>query len=148
MKLEHILSQRTALLQQVHLANLSFSYAKLAEFGARVKRAGLRGLVTLRQAQPDAEHYVPSLTLVEGNQSVIEEHFADEEIADLADVVGYLANQPNLDLTFQLDEFGEKFVVPLRRELERIGVRIDDEPPLDPLSEGSSTEAGCTGNEE
>jgi hypothetical protein len=148
MKLEKLLSQRNTLLQEVHLANLGFAYAKLAEFHTRIQRAALRGLVTLRHPQPEAEQYWATLTLVEGNQSVIEEHFTDEDVLDFADVLAYLTNQRELSLTFRIEDLAVTFLTPLRRELERIGLQIDDELPLERPDEQSSAGAGLPHNDE
>ena len=124
-KLSTLLTQRAALLQQARLANLAFSYHTLSEFAERIARAQLRGIVSLKHLAPDDGRYWPSLTALEGSQSVIEEHFTDEDIMELADVIGFTMGQDALDLTFRLEEFGETFGVPLRAELEREGVAID-----------------------
>lgn len=124
-KLSTLLTQREALLQQARLANLAFAYTTLGEFAHRVARAGLAGRVTLRQAAPEEERYWASLTALDGNQSVIEEHFADEDIMDLADVIAFTTANEALELTFRLEEVGELFLAPLRAELARADVAID-----------------------
>lgn len=142
MKLSTLLSQRHTLLRQARLASLGFAYAKLTDFAGRIARARLNGEVTLRQAAPDAERYCASLTPLEGHQSVIEEHFTDEDIMDLADVVTFLSGEPGVDLNFRLEETAEKFLTPLRAELERQGVIIDapEIPMTRPTGDGSR---GC-----
>lgn len=124
MKLSHLLSQRPDLLKQVRLANLAFAYQTLTDFAARVARANLRGRVVLQPVDPAVERYCPSLTALQGNQSVIEEHFSDEDLLLLADVVGFATGHPGFEITFQLDELDE-FVAPLRAELLRSGVTLD-----------------------
>ena len=124
-KLSTLLTQRQALLRQARLANLAFAFAKLSEFGRRIARARLIGSVTLRHAAPHADRYWASLTALDGNQSVIEEHFADEDLMDLADVLAFITGSDALDITFRLEEIEEIFLVPLRVELEREGIVID-----------------------
>lgn len=132
MKLSHLLSQRPALLQQVRLANLAFDYAKLSEFAGRIARAQLRGKINLKQASSDTDECWASLTALEGNQSVIEEHFTDEDLMDLADAIAFTTGESNLDLTFRIEELPEKFLAPLRLQLEQSNVAIDQAP--DPIS--------------
>lgn len=124
MKLSHLLSQRPDLLKQVRLANLAFAYQTLSDFAARIARANLRGRVTLQPVDPSADRYCPSLIALESSQSVIEEHFAEEDLLLLSDVIGFATGHPGFELTFHLDELDE-FVAPLRAELMRSGVRLD-----------------------
>lgn len=143
MKLSQLLRQREGLLQQLRLANLSYAYAKLTDFAGRIRRARLTGEVVLRQAAPSLERYTASLTTREGNQSVIEEHFADEDVADLADIVSYLTGEPELDVVFPIDEVADKFLRPVRQELEHIGVSIDlPQGPVTTASEDGTY--GCS----
>ena len=123
-KLSTLLARRQALLRQARLANLAFAYATLQGFARRIARAELQGSVTLRPAAPHAEQYSATLTALEGNQSVIEEHFADRDLMDLADVIGFATNHDG-DVSFRLEELAEMFVVPLRAELETEGIVID-----------------------
>jgi hypothetical protein len=143
MKLSKLLSQREALLEHARLANLAFAYAKLADISTRVDRAQLRGAVTLRHPQPDTERYTATLTMLEGNQSVIEEHFTDEDVLDLADVIAFLYHQRELELTFRIEELADKFMSPLRLELEQIGVELSPDQPLGHPTEEGSPGAGC-----
>jgi nucleotide-binding universal stress UspA family protein len=124
-KLSTLLAHRQALLRQARLANLAFAYHTLGAFAERIGRARLTGRVTLRHAAPDAERYWASLTALDGSQSVIEEHFSDEDLMDLADVVAFATANDALDITFRLEELGDHFLAPLRAELERAGVSID-----------------------
>ena len=125
MKLSLILAQRQALLQQVRLANLGFAYAKLNEITARIARAQLRGSVNLKQASPDSDLGWTPLATLEGNQSVIEEHFTDEDLSDLADAVAFVTGETRLDLTFRIEELAERLVAPLRHQLEQAGITFD-----------------------
>lgn len=125
MKLSLLLSQRPALLHEVRLANLAFAYAKLSEIAARIDRARLRGSINLKQVGADVEFGGLPLTALEGNQSVIEEHFTDEELTDFADAIAFITGVSRLDLTFRIEETAENFVAPLRHELEQAGVTFD-----------------------
>lgn len=139
MKLSLILAQRPALLQQVRLANLAFAYAKLSEIAARIARARLRGSINLKQTGADAEFGGPPLTALEGNQSVIEEHFTDEELIDFADAIAFITGVSRLDLTFRIEETADNFVAPLRRELEQSGIVVDQAAqPIEEPHRGAS----------
>jgi hypothetical protein len=140
MKLSTLLSLRPALLRQAHLAGLAFAYWKLSEFATRVVRARLRGEVNLRQAEPEAGHYWASLTALAGNQSVIEEHFTEEDLMELADVIAFATGERHLGLTFRIEQLPEKFLAPLRHLLEQAGVVIDAEfQPIGEPSRGGSS---------
>lgn len=124
-KLSTLLSRRPTLLRQARLANLAFAYATLQKFSARIVRARLSGRVTLKHAAPQAERYWASLTALDHNQSVIEEHFSDEDLMELADVTAFVTGNDALDITFALEDLGDVFLLPIRVELEREGVIID-----------------------
>jgi hypothetical protein len=124
-KLSTLLAQRQAVLRQARLANLAFAYRTLGIFERRIARAQLSGRVLLKPAAPQAERYCASLVALEGNQSVLEEHFSDEDLADLADVLGFICGNESAEITFCLEELEEAFLVPLRVKLEREGVQID-----------------------
>ena len=124
-KLSTLLSRRRDLLRQARLANLAFAFVTLQKFSRRITRAQLDGRVTLAHAAPHAERYWASLTALEMNQSVIEEHFTDEDVMELADVVAFATGNDALDITFDLEDLEELFVFPLREELDREGIVID-----------------------
>lgn len=121
-----LLTQRAALLRQVRLANLAFAYQTLEKFAGRIARARLTGAVTLASPDPGEQRYWASLTALEGSQSVIEEHFADEDVLELSDLMGFLGGRDTLEVTFRLEELAERFLAPLRDELAREGVVLDD----------------------
>ncbi len=125
MKLSMLLVHRANLLRQTRLSNLAFAHEKLREFAARIARARLAGAVSLQGAAPDAERYWATLTAREGSQSVIEEHFTDEDIMNLADVIAFTTGETTPDLAFRLEELADRFLTPVRAELERAGVTID-----------------------
>lgn len=125
-KLSTLLAHRPALLAQARLANLAFAHETLANFAARIARSPLAGRATLRQIDPGADRYWPTLTALDGHQSVIEEHFSDEDLLELADVVAFTTGSNAIEFTFQLDDIADFFLVQLRAELERAGVAVDD----------------------
>lgn len=149
MNLSQLLAQRDALLQQARLANLAYAYAQLADFVDRVARARLSGRVTLRHASPEQENYCATLTALEGNQSVLEEHFTDLDVMDLADVIAFVSGQSQLALTFPIQELASRFLAPLRRELEELGLKVDaSASSLPSRSAGDSPQPDCREAEE
>lgn len=128
MKLSTLLVQRPELLRQARLANLAFAYQMLSDFTARVARVQLRGRVTLKPVDPDEERFCVTLTALDMNQSLIEEHFSDEDLMVLADVLGFATGHPTHELMFHIDQLSE-FVGVLRSDLEHAGVRIDERAP-------------------
>lgn len=128
MKLSSLLAKRQALLQQTRLANLAFAYERLSDFAQRIARAHLIGKVRLQTASLDAQRYWPTLTALGGKQSVIEEHFNEEDLLYFADVLTYVSNENQLDLVFRLEELEVRFLVPLRQELAKAGVTLNHEP--------------------
>jgi hypothetical protein len=124
-KLSTLLNRREALLQQARLANLAFAYKTLSDFTERIARARLMGRVALQHASADVERYWASLTAIDGNQSVIEEHFSDADIMDLADVIAFTTRSDDLDLTFRWEDVADTFLAPMRDELGRAGIAID-----------------------
>ena len=140
MKLSHLLAHRPTLLQQARLANLAFAYERLSEFARRVARARLRGSINVKPADPEADRYWASLTALEGNQSVIEEHFTDEDLMDFADAIAFTTGDGKLDLTFRIEQLPEKFLAPLRYLLEQGGVSLDhDAHPVEQPDHGGSS---------
>ena len=130
MKFFHLLHQRDALLRHARLANLAFAYHRLGDFTARITRAQLRGEVALTLADPSADRPWPVLLAHEGNQSVIEEHFMDEDIAELGDILAFLhEGDAATEFTFRLEALERRFLPGLRRELAQAGVALDHEAP-------------------
>jgi hypothetical protein len=129
MKLSSLLAQRQTLLQQARLANLAFAHHRLSGLTERITRARIRGEVRLRHAAPDAELHWPTLTALQGNQSVIEEHFTDVDIADLADVIAFAKGVSDVDFTIPIETLAERFLPPLRNQLEQAGVALDENEP-------------------
>lgn len=123
--LTSLLAHRADLLRQVRLAHLAFAHVILTRFEQRVARAGLTGSVTLRPAVAEEGVYWATLTANVGAQSVIEEHFSDEDLMELADVMAFLAGRDRFELTFPIQELAGQYLPLLRAELERAGVEID-----------------------
>ena len=125
MKFHHLLHQREAALRQARLTTGAFAYHELGGFAARIARGQLRGEVTLHFADPAADRPWPVLLANEGSQSVIEEHFRDEDIVELADLIAFLTEgEGATTLTFRIEELEARFKGSLRRELEAAGVEI------------------------
>ena len=129
MNLTQLLSQRRTLLRQGHLANLAYAYVRLSELAQRLDRAGLKGTVRLRHAETETGVSWPTLTVDGANASVIEEHFTDEEVMEWADVFAFITAENELDLVFSPDALADRYLVPLRADLEHAGVVIDLHPP-------------------
>ncbi len=127
MKLSHLLLQREALLRQSRLANLALAYTQLAGLVTRISGARLRGKVCLQPADPATEQYCPMLTAMEGSQAVIEEHFTDENIGELADLIFFLSGGNDAGANFRLEDMAVEFLIPLQRKLEQAGVEFDRE---------------------
>ena len=131
MKIDHLLQQRSTLLRQTRLANVAFVFAELGKFAERINRGGLRGQVTLFLADPAAQRAWPSLVADEGSQAVVDEHFLDTDVLDLADLLAFTAGQqPQRTFTFRLEEFDHRFRPALRQELEAAGVEFPCEKEL------------------
>lgn len=125
MKLSSFLAQREVLLQQARLANISFAYKRLGDFAERITRARIQGALRLRQASSAGDSCWASLTTLHASQSIIEEHFTDEDLMDFADIAAFAIGEENVDLTFDVDDLDHRFLVPLRCQLEDAGVAID-----------------------
>jgi len=146
MKLSALITQRQSLLEQARLANLAFAYERLSEFASRIARARLSGAVQLQALEPETGHYLASLTALQGSQSVIEEHFTDEDLMDLADVLSYATDEEEMDFTFSLEDLAEVFLTPLKTQLVQAGVELDAvETPGEESGHENST--GCSREE-
>lgn len=131
MKIDQLLQQRSALLRQTRLANVAFVFAELSRFADRIERGNLRGPVTLHLPDALAERVWPSLVAEDGRQAVIDEHFIDQDIMDLADLLLFAAAiEPAGSLTFRLEEFRQRFLPSLRDELAAAGVQLRPETTL------------------
>jgi len=128
MKFNELLEGREILQRQAALANLAFAYETLREFAERIARAQLKGEVTLKSADPDSDRYWATLTANRGPQSVIEEHFTEEDLTDFADAISFSTGHDDFEATFSIEDFPQAFLAPLRAALENAGVVMDTEP--------------------
>lgn len=132
MKFSQLLHQRDALLRQARLANVAFAYDWLQAFAARAARARLRGTFTLRDGDPDEGQPWPTLEAEAASPAVLAEHFLDEDIVELADILAYLHDGVRLaERRFRWEEFDQTLLPALRRELEGAGV-----PPQESVAPG------------
>ena len=131
-RFNELLDARESLQRQASLANLSFAYETLREFARRIRVAQLKGQVKLKSADPDADRYWATLTAVHGSQSMLEEHFTEEDLSDFADAISYATGHEDFEATFLIEDFPRAFLAPLRSALEQAGIVMDIEPlPLE-----------------
>lgn len=128
LRFNELLETREALQRQASMANLAFAYETLREFAQRIARARLKGEVNLKSADPDADRYWATLTARHGRQSLIEEHFTEEDLTDFADAISYATGHDDFEATFSIEDFPQAFLAPLRSALEQSGIVMDDEP--------------------
>ena len=128
MKISQLLKARDALVRQASFANLAFAYEVLGDFANRIARAGIVGHVNLKTADVSVERYWATLTPLEGSQSVIQEHFTDEDLTDFTDAIAYATGRDHFELQFQIEDFSDIFLTPLRHALEQAGIEIDQAP--------------------
>jgi hypothetical protein len=125
MKISQLIANHQSLLHQARLANLAQAYATLHHLADRVRRARLAGPVNLRQPDAAEGRFWASLTALEGSQSVLEEHFREEELMEFADAVAFVRGTAELNITFRLESMTAEFVEPLEAELRRAGISLD-----------------------
>ena len=125
MKISKLIATHHAIIEQARLANLAQAYLTLQRVAERVNRAQLCGLVNLRQPDADEGRLWATLTALEGRQSVLEEHFNDEDIMEIADAVAFVRGVACLDIMFRLEAMMAEFLVPLEAELKHAGVELD-----------------------
>lgn len=128
MNIRDLLHHRASLLHRARLANLAFAYERLADYAQRIRRAGLHGPATIEVADPAADRFWPALLAWDAAPAVIDEHFLEEEIAELEEILRYLRDEGfEAELEFDLEGFTERLLPALRRELERAGVTVPTE---------------------
>lgn len=131
-RFNELLDARESLQRHASLANLAFAYETLREFARRIRVGQLMGLVKLKSADPDADRYWATLTTLNGRQSMIEEHFTEEDLSDFADAISYATGHDDFEATFMIEDFPRAFLAPLRSALQRAGIVMDIEPlPLE-----------------
>ncbi|HVZ64372.1 MAG TPA: hypothetical protein VG936_07360 [Lacunisphaera sp.] len=134
MKFSELIHQRDVLLRQARLANVAFAYEWLRDFVRRARRARVHGILTLRDGDPGNGQPWPLLEADETSASVLAEHFLDEDVVELADILAYVNDGVRPDeRRFRLEELETAIIPALRRELEGAGV-----PPQESVAtEGS-----------
>ncbi|MBA4137291.1 MAG: hypothetical protein C0518_08250 [Opitutus sp.] len=144
MNFQKLLQQRDALLRQARLANVAFAYQRLRDFADRLERAGIAGALSVHPANPEADRFMPTLVAHASHQSVIDEHFLDEDVADLADILRFLSQEDDaVEFTFDAGQLEHNFLPLLRRELERAGVTsLGVAPPTEDSRHASDWSAG------
>jgi len=124
-KLSQLLAARELLVRRATLANMAFGYRMLREFAERIRRAKLRGLVNIKSPEATAANWA-AFTALEGNQSLLDEHFSEEDVMDLTDAIRYVTGGDiHIDLNFRIEDLENMFLVPLRDTLRDYGVIID-----------------------
>ncbi len=126
MNFSKLLSSRQSLLRQAHLANLAHSYYTIRRLGDRVANARLSGRVRLRPITVGDDPQPATLTALTGNQSVIDEHFSDEDVLQLVDSLEFALESNFSELEFELDEMAATYAPPLLEALLCAGVVLDD----------------------
>ena len=139
MKFDDLLNYRDELVRHARLANVAYAYQWLTDFSARIAQSGLRGEVMLRGADAEGNPRRPVLVAADFSQAVVQEHFLDEEIAELAAVLAFAHNGSLvIELKFRLEEIATRFLPALRRELEES--EIFPEEPASPAGESGRDE--------
>ena len=126
MKLSDLIASRPAILRKAALAHTAAAWATLQHYADRIAAGGLRGTVHLRQGESDdGEAPWAMLTSHELRPSVIEEHFTEDDLLALAEVLAFVTETVRVDLTFRLETLMEDHGSPLLRTLQKAGVTID-----------------------
>lgn len=125
MKLSDLLTSRPTILRQATLAHTATAWSTLQRLATRITAACLRGEVHISRGAPQGEAPWPSLSSSTVRASVLEEHFADEDIFALADALAYATDTEDLELTFALETLGIDYATPLLETLGKSGVILD-----------------------
>ena len=129
MKFNELLLRRTELLRQARLANVAYAYQWLGDFAERIERAGLHGSVTLRGPDPEQESGEAVLVANNFSQSVLQEHFLEEEIAELHAVLAFVHGAGVIaELKIELGEIAARYLPSLRQALESADALPKEEP--------------------
>jgi len=126
MKLSALLASRPTILRQAALAHIAAAWLTLHHASARIAAAGLHGTVRLTQSDPEADEAPwAALTSEEIRPSVLEEHFNEDDLIELADAIGYATDSDRIDATFPIEAIGDIYETPLLRTLKKSGVTLD-----------------------
>jgi hypothetical protein len=125
MKISKLIATHHAIIKQARLANLAQAYITLRRCAERAERARLSGRINLRQPNAGEGRLWATLTALEGNQSVLDEHFCDEDLMEFADAVAFACGIAELNLSFRIETLMTEFVIPLETQLDLEGVELD-----------------------
>ena len=129
MKFQELLNRRNELLRQARLANVAYAYQWLGDIAERIEHAGLHGSVTLRGPDSEQEQGTAVLVANDFSQAVVQEHFLEEEIAELHAVLAFVHGAGVIvELKFELDEIAARYLPSLRQALEAADVLPKEEP--------------------
>lgn len=133
MKLSALLASRSTILRQAALAHAAAAWLTLNNASRRVAAAGLHGRVRLRQGDPaDDEAPWASIESDTIRPSVLEEHFTEDDLVELAEAVAYATDSRRADVEFLIESLGDLYATPLLDTLEKAGVTLDiDESRID-----------------
>ena len=143
MNFHQLLQHRAALLRQARLANLAFACERLDDYARRLAAARISGPLTLQGVDPEADRFCPELVPHVASQAVVDEYFLDEDVADLADVLGFLGHEGfDVAATFTSEDVMARWLPRLRRELAAAGIA----PPTENLPlDDTTSESGASG---
>lgn len=128
MKLSALLASRSTILRQAALAHTAAAWLTLQYTSMRIAAAGLHGTVRLLQSDPDEEESPSAvLTSDEIRSSILEEHFTDDDLLELAEAVAYATDSDYADVEFRIETLGELYAAPLLENLKKAGVTVDIE---------------------
>lgn len=125
MKLSALLASRPTILRQAALAHTAAAWLTLQHASSRIAAAGLHGIVRLRQGDP-AEDEAPWATLTsnEIRPSVLEEHFTEDDLVEIAEALSYATDTDHADHEFPIQSLAG-YATPLLHTLEKAGVTLD-----------------------
>ncbi len=143
MNFHQLLHHRAALLRQARLANLAFACERLEDYARRLTAARIAGPLTLQGVDPEADRFCPELVPHAASPAVVDEYFLDEDVADLADVLGFLSDEGfDVATTFTAEDIVARWLPRLRRELAGAGIA----PPTEALPlDDTASERGPSG---
>lgn len=125
MNFHQLLQQRDAVLRRARQANLAYAYARLGLFAERIARSRLRGVVAVRPGDPAGGQPWPGLVALEGSQAVLDEHFLDEEMVELTDILAFLGEDLPADgFRLRLEDLATRYLPRLRQELVAEGIDV------------------------
>lgn len=104
---------------------MAYAYATLNRLLLVIRRGQLSGLVRLQQPDEKEERYWATLSALSGSQAVLDEHFSEDDVAEMADAVAFASPGRGLDVTFALDRLETEYIAPLFIALERAEVAVE-----------------------